>query len=318
MDEHTHSVERQRALMQVEVLRLTEVPSPRPAAGEVLIEVSARPVHPADHAFVRGQYRVQPVFPQVAGLEGVGTILEYPPNSGYAVGQRVAFRWPRSWANLAAVPIDRLIEVPTDVRDSDACQISLNPLTAWGLLDSSQAREGDWILITAATSTVANLIVSICRVRKINTIGIVRGAVSESVSRCSADLVLSATDPRPRCKDYRAGRRTADCSALGQCRRADPVDIASVVADRCPRYCLRSARARLRPSPMRCSSTRISPGLDSESTAGWQRSPRWTDESRSKVFGRWSAIERCLWRSPQRLTLQISAVPWRPTPRTVA
>jgi NADPH:quinone reductase-like Zn-dependent oxidoreductase len=76
----------------LEVLRLAELPAPCPAANEALVEVSARPVHPADHAFIRGQYRVQPVFPQVAGLEGVGKMVECPPNSGFDVGQRCVCR----------------------------------------------------------------------------------------------------------------------------------------------------------------------------------------------------------------------------------
>jgi len=103
----------------LDVLRLTKLPSPRPQSGEALVNVAARPIHPADLAFIRGRYCLQPSLPQVAGLEGAGDIAEAPHGSEFEAGERVAFRWPGSWAGLAAVPVDRLTKVPADIgRDS--------------------------------------------------------------------------------------------------------------------------------------------------------------------------------------------------------
>src|ERR1700760_1719013 len=129
-----------------------------PADNQVWVKVVARPIHPADLAFIRGQYRVRPQFPQAAGLEGAGVVVKSPANTPFPVGTRVAFRYPGSWAEYAAVPPEHLIEVPTDITDEVACQISLNPITAWALLDEAKASVGDWIALTAATSTVSNLI----------------------------------------------------------------------------------------------------------------------------------------------------------------
>jgi NADPH:quinone reductase-like Zn-dependent oxidoreductase len=50
------------------VLKVADVSDPTPVEGQALIRVTARPIHPADLAFIRGQYRVQPRLPQVAGL----------------------------------------------------------------------------------------------------------------------------------------------------------------------------------------------------------------------------------------------------------
>jgi NADPH:quinone reductase-like Zn-dependent oxidoreductase len=56
------------------VLRNADVEVPEIGADEVLVRVVARPIHPADWMFIRGQYRMQPRLPQIAGLEGAGII----------------------------------------------------------------------------------------------------------------------------------------------------------------------------------------------------------------------------------------------------
>src|SRR5262249_35806475 len=156
-----------------------DVDAPNATDNAVQIKVSARPIHPADLAFIRGQYRVRPTFPQVAGLEGVGTILESPKSSPFAPGMRVAFRYPGAGAEIAAVPAERLITVPNGVPDDAACQVSLNPLTAFGLLDEVAVEPGEWLLLTAATSTVSNIVTSIAQARGVKVIGLVRGAAAE-------------------------------------------------------------------------------------------------------------------------------------------
>ena len=61
-----------------DVLRLVERAVPEPVGDQVLVKVAARPIHPADLAFIRGQYRVRPQFPQSAGLEGAGVVVSSP------------------------------------------------------------------------------------------------------------------------------------------------------------------------------------------------------------------------------------------------
>jgi NADPH:quinone reductase len=177
------------------VLETTELAAPKADGQRVLVKVAARPIHPADLAFIRGQYRVRPTFPQIAGLEGVGTVVDGPGDSLFAPGARVAFRTPGTWAELAAVPAERLLMVPDGIPDDVACQISLNPLTAVGLLAEAAVAPGDWILLTAATSTVSNLVASIAQARGVGVIGLVRGAATQARARCRADHVLSVDEP---------------------------------------------------------------------------------------------------------------------------
>ena len=199
-----------------QVLKLAEVPAPSLRAHEQLVQITARPVQPADLFFIRGQYRIRPNLPQVAGLEGVGVVVD-GPTGPFANGTRVAFRWPGSWAELVAVPAERLIPVPQDIPDAAACQISLNPLTAWALLDDTGATAGDWALLTAGASTVSNLVAAIARAGGIRTIGIVRGEAASAAQRSAADHVFSVRDSRllSKISGVSGGKVTALLDSIG-------------------------------------------------------------------------------------------------------
>ena len=177
-----------------DVLSSVDTPVPSNSSDEVLVRVKARPVQPADLAFVKGQYRIRPIFPQVAGLEGCGEVVRGgEPN--FASGDRVAFRFPGTWADFAAVPSARLVSIPDDVTDETACQVSLNPVSAWALLKQAHVMPENWIAVTAATSTVGNIVGAIARERSVHTIGVVRGDEVLAKARCTADFVVSASRP---------------------------------------------------------------------------------------------------------------------------
>jgi NADPH:quinone reductase-like Zn-dependent oxidoreductase len=145
-----------------EVLEIRDIAEPDPKPGEVVVEVAARPIHPSDVAFIRGTYRIRPVLPQVAGLSGAGRVVG---GAGLRRGARVAFRWPGAWAERVAVPVERIFELPEGVSDDDGAQLPLNPVTAWGLLDMANTKAGDWVGVTAPTSSVARLVVALGEMR---------------------------------------------------------------------------------------------------------------------------------------------------------
>ena len=160
-----------------QVLRLRDIDRPQPASDEVLVRMAARPIQPSDLMFIAGRYRIRPVLPQVAGLEGTGTIVATGSGVTLARGTRVSFRHPGSWAEYACVPASALYVVPDGIAEEDAAQFSLNPVTAWGLLDQARATAGDWIAVNAATSQVARLVIGLARQRKMDVVAIVRTAL---------------------------------------------------------------------------------------------------------------------------------------------
>jgi NADPH:quinone reductase-like Zn-dependent oxidoreductase len=167
-----------------EVLTLGQVDAPVPGPGQVLVAVEARPVHPADLAFIRGSYRLRPQFPQVAGLSGAGRVLAAAPGAPLVPGTRVAFRWPGAWAEQITVPFERTFVVPDDISTDDAAQLPLNPITAWGLLDMAEVAPGDVIALTAPTSSVSRITQALAEARGVPVVAIGRdGATPREVER---------------------------------------------------------------------------------------------------------------------------------------
>src|SRR4051812_14523408 len=73
-----------------ESLQMTEMPVPKPAAGQVLVRVAAAPINPSDLMFVRGLYGVKKPLPAVPGFEGSGTVVAAGSLAGrLLVGRRV-------------------------------------------------------------------------------------------------------------------------------------------------------------------------------------------------------------------------------------
>lgn len=175
------------------VLSLQQLPLPEPAAREVRVRILASPIHPADLLFVEGKYRRKPVLPQIAGLEAAGIIEKAGNQVALLTGTRVAFRYHSAWSEYAVVPVDQLIPLPEHFPIEKACQLSLNPVTAYGLLEEAKLSSHDWLAITAGNSSIATLLLQLAKRRKINTLLLVRKVnetEKEDLLRLGADAVL--------------------------------------------------------------------------------------------------------------------------------
>jgi len=69
----------------LEVLKLEEIPTPKPAAGQVLVRIRAAGVNPYDTYMRAGTYAVKPLLPYTPGSDGAGVVE--------AIGDGVNYRW---------------------------------------------------------------------------------------------------------------------------------------------------------------------------------------------------------------------------------
>ncbi|MEV5779940.1 zinc-dependent alcohol dehydrogenase family protein [Streptomyces sp. NPDC052287] len=191
----------------VDVLRLESRPVPVPEAGQALIRVTATPVHASDLHVLRGRYGFSPEFPAVGGhMECVGRIEALGPDTaGLEVGERVvvaavpAVPGPPvagTWQEYLVADTRRLLPVPDGLSDSSACQLSVNPLTALLLVTRVlDVRPGEWLLQTAAGSTVGRLVIQLCRHLGIRTINVVRRRDAvEEIKALGGDEVICTED----------------------------------------------------------------------------------------------------------------------------
>lgn len=189
------------------VLQYKDIPQPLPGAGEVLVQVQARPVNPSDHYFIQGVYRRKPVFPQVAGLEGTGVIAALGAGvTGFETGQPVAFRAVGTWAEYCVVPVAQLIPITMPLPPETAAQLGLNTMTAVGLLEEAQLKPGQFLLVDAASSSTADLLVQMAAQRGIRVAALVRAGRHLSNVK-GAEWVALQDDPQlvPRIQEWTNG-----------------------------------------------------------------------------------------------------------------
>ena len=162
------------------VLQLAEIPTPPVASGEALVRVLLSPINPSDLHMVRGRYGYQPALPASPGAEGVGIVEAVGPGvHGPMVGTRVVF--VHTWREQLVCPVDRRVPVPDGLDDPAAATAYTNPLTAWALTRSShQLQEGDWLLQTAAASSVGKLVLQLAQQYRFKTINVIRRRAGNS------------------------------------------------------------------------------------------------------------------------------------------
>jgi NADPH:quinone reductase-like Zn-dependent oxidoreductase len=160
-----------------EGVRCAEVPDVgAPAAGEVVFEVLAFPINPADISMCRGTYRLRPPLPATPGAECIGRVA--------AVGAGVAHTRPgdlvinlqrENWAQRRRVKGDDVIPIPSGTDVLQGAMLRINPPTALLLLsDIATLKAGDWIIQNVANSAVGRLVIRLARARGIRTVNVVR------------------------------------------------------------------------------------------------------------------------------------------------
>ncbi len=175
-----------------EILALKDIPLPSMAKSHSLVKMLYASINPADHMFIQGQYGIKAQFPQIAGLDGVGLI--HQSGGSLPAGTLVAFRYPGAWAEYALVPDHNLIPLPDDYPMEKATQLVLNAATAYGLLNTRQD-PGEWLFLTAGSSTVAKLILQFAVKRKIQVACSIRaGEDGENLEKMGANLVVDSSN----------------------------------------------------------------------------------------------------------------------------
>lgn len=142
-----------------EVLKIAHVPDPVAGANEALVKIEAIGVNFVDVYQRTGLYR-NPL-PMTPGGEAAGTVIAL--GSGAAatikVGDRVTWQGvPEAYAELAKVPIDRIVKIPDGVSTDQAAAVMLQGMTAHYLATSTYPlKTGDTCLIHAAAGGVGLL-----------------------------------------------------------------------------------------------------------------------------------------------------------------
>ena len=120
-----------------EQLKLMEIPTPTPAAGQALVKVAYSGVNFIDIYFRSGLYKADPPFS--LGMEAAGVVEAIGEGvTEVAVGDRVAYAMCRgSYAGYAIVPSWQLVKVPAKLALDQAAAAMFQGMTAHYLTHST-------------------------------------------------------------------------------------------------------------------------------------------------------------------------------------
>lgn len=192
-----------------EVLRVESRPPPEPGPGELLIEMLAAPVNPADLNVIEGTYGVLPKPPATIGNEGAGRVAALGSSvEGFAVGDFVIPAVFGTWTQFLVAPAAEVIRLPQAIDIVQAAMLSVNPLTAWAMMeDFVPLKKGDWLVQNAANSAVGRSVIQIAKARGIKTLNVVRRPeLIDELKAIGADVVVTEeTDLRKTGKELCGG-----------------------------------------------------------------------------------------------------------------
>jgi len=171
-----------------ENLKLEDLPSRQPGEGEVKLRVQAVGLNRAESGFMRGRYFETPELPSRLGYEAAGTVEAVGPRVDPSwVGKQVATVPGYSMSKNgvlgeeAVVPASSLGEYPAKLSPAQGAAIWMQYLTAYGaLVTFGGIKRGDFVLITAASSSVGLAAIQIVNAEGAIPIAATRGSAKRA------------------------------------------------------------------------------------------------------------------------------------------
>lgn len=182
-----------------EVLQIENLPLPSPGQGEVRLRVKAIGLNRAEVMFRNGQYLLNPVFPSHIGYEASGIVEAVgegvdPGMVGKKYSTVPCFPCNEYgvYGEVAIVPAYALAAYPEKLSFEEATSIWMQYLTAYGaLVHYGNIKAGDYVLVTAASSSVGIAAIEIIRAQGAISIATTRTAAKkEQLLALGADHVI--------------------------------------------------------------------------------------------------------------------------------
>lgn len=178
-----------------EMLRLADVPRPEPRIGQLLVEVKAAAVNPADGKWRAGMFAsfVPLSFPHVLGYDVAGVVVG---GEGLAPGTRVAAMLDPltkgGYAECVAIDGRHVALIPDSLAFETAAAIPTAGLTGAQLVErAADVKAGQHILVTGAVGAVGRFALHAARKRGARVIAAVRAAQCGTARALGADDVVA-------------------------------------------------------------------------------------------------------------------------------
>ncbi|HSM19181.1 MAG TPA: 2-enoyl thioester reductase domain-containing protein, partial [Hyphomicrobiales bacterium] len=177
-----------------EVCECVETDAPgEPGEGEVVLEIMASAINPADLLIFEGRYPGPAEFPAFVGIEGAGRVVKVGAGvTGLEEGDHVISLGRANWAQQVKADAAQFIRIPKDLDFRQAAMLKANPPTAHLMLrDYVDLQPGDWVIQNAANSAVGRHVIRLAGARGLKTVNVVRRPEpAEELKALGGDVVL--------------------------------------------------------------------------------------------------------------------------------
>ncbi|WP_233243667.1 NADP-dependent oxidoreductase [Bacterioplanes sanyensis] len=180
---------------QQQPLVIGQLPTPKPAANEVLIEVKAAGVNPVDFHIRNGMIADTGAhtLPLILGWDAAGTVVAKGEQvSQHAIGDEVFVFAPidrqGSYAGFISVDASLVAPKPRSLTALESAGVPLAAVTAWqGLVQDGQLSAGQSVLILGASGGVGGFAVQIAKSLGAQVIASASGKNAAYVKSLGAD-----------------------------------------------------------------------------------------------------------------------------------
>ena len=216
MADATVKIVRFHKVGEPEVLQIDELPLPEPGKGEVRLRVAAIGLNRAEVMFRKGKYLFDPVLPSKIGYEAAGIVeaVGAGVDTGL-IGKKFStvpcFNVTQYgvYGEVAIVPDFSLAKYPDKLSAQEATSIWMQYLTAYGaLILYAKIKKGDFVLITAASSSVGIAAIEMAKAEGATSIATTRTEAKKAqLIAAGADhvIVTDTEDLATRVKEITGG-----------------------------------------------------------------------------------------------------------------
>lgn len=174
----------------IDALTWTELPTPQPGAGEVLVKIHAASLNFPDLLIVQNKYQIKPALPFVPGSEYAGVVEAVGQGvSHLKIGQTVAcLSGTGGFATHTLAPAALCMPLPPGFPLVDAAAfIMIYATSHHALLDRAQLKAGETVLVLGAAGGVGTSAIQIAKACGARVI-----AAASSADKCALCISIGA------------------------------------------------------------------------------------------------------------------------------
>ena len=176
------------------VVKCIDIPAPgSPGQGEVLVDMVACSINPADILMIEGKYATVPETPCAAGIEGAGTVVAVGAGvDALKPGDKVMSLARTNWVQQIRDKAGTFVRLPHEVDLAQAAMLKVNVATAYLMLKNYVSLSpGDWVIQDAANSGVGVDLIRLAHAQGVRTVNVVRREeLIEPLKELGADVVV--------------------------------------------------------------------------------------------------------------------------------